>query len=355
VIASERLERTVADVTAIAAIPAPTFSEELRLAWLEKRLADAPGRRRRDGAGNLIWTIGGDEPRVLVAAHVDTVFDVDTPLEITRDGSTLRGPGVGDNAAAVAVALSVFEALADGSISAAVAFTVGEEGLGNLRGARAACEDLAPQYVIALEGHGLDRVVVDAVGSTRLCVAVRGPGGHPWVDGGTPSAVHALLELGAGLLNRHSSDPVVNIGTVRGGRSVNSIADHAELLVEARSLDSTALARFERQVESLCVPAPLELAVDVLGQRPAGRLDRQSRLLQIVLAVRDELGLDTLLDAGSTDANIALGAGVQALTLGVTNGAGMHTTGEWIDWPSLAVGAEQLEQTLVRLAGRALP
>ena len=347
--ATHRLERTVADVVAIASIAAPTFAEEARIAWLEERLADAPGTRRRDEAGNLVWTIG-EQPDVLVAAHVDTVFDAATPLEIVRRDTTMHGPGVGDNAAAVAVVVSVVEELAaEGDTSVAVAFTVGEEGLGNLRGARLAVSELGPRLVIAVEGHGLDRVVVDGVGSVRIRISVAGPGGHPWVNRGTPSALHALLDIGARLVAEGRSDPVVNVGTVAGGRSVNSIAESAELLVEARSLDPDALAAFEREVDALAVPKPLELSVAVLGRRPAGSLDRESELLQTVLEVREELGLGGILDAGSTDANVALGAGIPALTLGVTTGGGMHTTAEWIDWPSLAIGAAQIERTLRRL------
>src|SRR5262249_49164087 len=158
-------------------------------------------------------------PELLFTAHLDTVFDAATPLDIRRDDGIIRGPGVGDNAAAVAVAINVFENSPDVS-RAAVAFTVGEEGLGNLRGAREAVGTLRPHRVIALEGHGLDRVFVDAVGSLRARVSVRGPGGHPWVDSGTESSVHALIDLGRSMLDVAGDQVSVNIGKVSGGSSV---------------------------------------------------------------------------------------------------------------------------------------
>src|SRR5262249_42924652 len=188
----------VDDVIQVARIPAPTFAEADRVDWIERRLAGAPGERRRDEAGNLLWTWGAAPPRLLLTAHVDTVFPHETPLEVTRADGRLRGPGIGDNATAIALAIDVLEEL-HGRVElapGAIAFTVGEEGMGNLRGAIAACRALDPAAVIALEGHGLDGVVVDAVGCVRARVVVRGPGGHSWIDRGRPSAVHAPLDGG---------------------------------------------------------------------------------------------------------------------------------------------------------------
>src|ERR1700752_4115704 len=113
-----------------AAIAAPTGEEEARLRWLERRLRDAPGDRARDAAGNLVWRFGEGPPALLVMAHVDTVFDAETPLIMERDGDALVGPGVGDNAAAVTTVLSALEQIRQPPAGLAVAFTVAEEGLG---------------------------------------------------------------------------------------------------------------------------------------------------------------------------------------------------------------------------------
>jgi acetylornithine deacetylase/succinyl-diaminopimelate desuccinylase-like protein len=310
----------------------------------------APGQRVIDATGNLLWTWGEGRPRLLVAAHVDTVFSADTKLSVRREGEDLVGPGVGDNAAAVAVAVNVFEeALRGGGVGpGAVAFTVCEEGLGNLRGASAACDRLDPLAFVALEGHGLDKVLVDAVGSVRARIVVRGPGGHSWADRGAPSAVHAALGLGAAMI----ADPVgkasVNIGQVAGGRSVNSIADEAELVVEARSVEEAQLDSFADELQRIVVSAPLELTVELLGRRPSGRLSRGAPLLRLVRGVRDELGLPDVLEAGSTDANAALAKGIPALALGVARGSGMHTLGERIELDSVELGCRQLEEVLTR-------
>jgi tripeptide aminopeptidase len=343
--------RLLRDIEALAAIPAPTFAEDERLRWIEERLAGAAGRRRWDRVGNLIWSWGGGAPRLLVAAHVDTVFPSSTRLRIERRNGRLIGPGVGDNAAAVAVAIGVHERLlADRSLApGAVAFTVGEEGVGNLRGALAVCSELRPGAVVALEGHGLDEVVVDAVGSIRARVAVDGPGGHPWVNRGRPSAIHALVDAAATLLRHSTAAAPVNVGRVSGGQTVNSLADHAELEVEVRATDERRLDRFWQLLSALRVDRPLALSVELLGRRPSGRLRRDSRLLRTVQAVRSELRLPTALASGSTDANAALASGIPALSLGVSRGEDMHTVREQIEIDSLAVGWQQLERVVERL------
>jgi acetylornithine deacetylase/succinyl-diaminopimelate desuccinylase-like protein len=341
----------VDDIVAITQIPAPTFEEEARIAWLEQRLADAPGRRARDDAGNLIWQWGEGRPELLVAAHVDTVFPRETDLRVTRTDSKLSGPGIGDNAAAIAVTIAAVLELLQRSEPApgAVAFTVAEEGFGSLRGAAAACGALQPKLFIAVEGHGLDRLIVDAVGSVRARVRVRGPGGHSWADRGRPSAIHSLLELGEALLRLSTPDAPVNVGVLTGGRSVNSIADEAELHVEVRSLNETELEKFARALAGLAVAAPLELHVEVLDRRPSGRLNRDDHLLRIVREVRRELALPDTLESGSTDANAALAQGIPAIALGVSNGADMHSPAESIEVGSLALGLRQLEAVVSRV------
>ncbi len=343
------------DLLEFAAIPAPTFSEQRRLDWLEQRLADADGRLARDEVGNLIWSFGEGPPAVLLLAHVDTVFPFDVALAFERSGGRLTGPGIGDNAAAVVAVVHAVEVVLTRGVAkaGAVAFTVGEEGLGNLRGAHGACEQLRPTCAIAVEGHGLDQVLVDAVGSVRLRMQVTGPGGHSWEDRGAPSAVHAVLEIGRELTARGAPDAPVNIGLVSGGQSINTIAASAELLVELRAVDEHGLEDFAAAARAMTVEPPLALSVDEVGRRPAGRLDRSDPLLATVGRIRSSLGLPDRLSAGSTDANAALARGIPALTLGVAQGGLMHTTSEWIEEASLELGVQQVEDVLTALLGAA--
>jgi tripeptide aminopeptidase len=328
------------ELAAFAAVPAPTGAEEARLAWLQRRLDGLPGRRERDAVGNLIWSLDDGRPELLAMAHVDTVFGTDTELRFTRDGDDLVGPGVGDNATAVMATVWALERIAPPP-GLVVAFTVGEEGLGNLRGARRACADLSPVRAIAVEGHGLDHVVIEHVGSVRARLAVTGPGGHSWRDRGTPSALHALIALGDELVAEG-----VNVGRMSGGGAVNAIASTAEMLVELRSLDDTELSAFEARLEALAVPAPLALECEVVGRRGAGQIAADHPLVRAVLEARRPLGLADAFGAGSTDANAAAALGIPAVGIGCAHGDGMHTVHERIDLVSLETGVRQLQAVL---------
>ena len=267
--------RYVDDIVALAQIPAPTFSEEARIEWIAHRLAGAGGERRRDAVGNLLWTWGSGPPELLLTAHVDTVFAADVPHAIRNDGRDLHGPGVGDNAAAIAMMIHVIEGLLAGNEQLApggAAFTVAEEGLGNLRGATAACEALRPRAVIALEGHGLDRVIVDAVGSVRARIVARGPGGHSWEDRERPNAIHALSEIAVRLVKRGTPEAPVNIGVISGGRTVNTIAEEAYLLLEIRAVEQAPLDAFALELATLTLPPPLHVSLQAVARRHAGRL-----------------------------------------------------------------------------------
>lgn len=336
-----------AELAEFASIPAPTGSEEARLRWLQDRLSALDGSLDRDAVGNLVWRSGSSGvPKLLVMAHVDTVFAGVDEIRIAREGDDLVGPGIGDNATAVMAMVWALEGLSVVPDGLCVAFTVGEEGLGNLRGALHACRELRPAMALALEGHGLDEVVTDHVGSARARVTVRGPGGHSWSDRGTPSAIHALLPIGTGLAYAGA-----NVGTIAGGQAVNAIAATAEMLVESRSLEQAELDRFEREVAEFSVDAPLSLEVEIVGRRPAGRTEADEPIVQAILEVRRSLGLSERRGSGSTDANAAAAFGIPAASIGCTRGSGMHTLGERIELEPLELGCRQLEAVIRALTG----
>jgi len=346
-----------ADAVALAELPGGTGHERVRIDWLQRRLTRAPGRRRVDDAGNLVWTFGPPPYRLALLVHVDDVFDEATARGVTQRDGWLCGPGIGDNAIAVATAAAVAEqVLAEpGPWPAAVVFTVGEEGLGGLRGARHACRELAPEAVLALEGHGCDRVFTDAVGSLRVRVTVTGPGGHSWWDRGRPSAVHELVGLLHAMIASASAQLPVNVGLVDGGTGVNAIAGRASATVEWRATDQAALDRQEAALAELTASPGLRLSVERLDRRPAGSVPRSHPLVAAVLRARSSIGLPAATGDGSTDANAALAAGIPAIALGCCEGRDMHAPAERIRADSIVTGAEQLRAVLAEILERNQP
>lgn len=358
------LEHVLDETAHLCQIPAPTFEEAERAAYVAARM-QAIGLEdvQTDSLHNVTGLLGDAKsgPTTLVAAHLDTVFPRATPLEVRRTAQRLYGPGIGDNCVAVASMLSVATAMRrlhpapTGRVIFAA--SVGEEGLGNLCGIRALLDTWEGQVdsVIAVEGHGLDEVRTIGIGSTRLEVTFTGPGGHSWGAFGTPSAIHALghaIHQIAALDVPQEPKTTFNVGIVDGGGSVNTIAPRASMLVDLRSVDPGQLALIEQRVAQICEAVQRDTRVQVssriVGQRPAAALAMEHPLCQGVNAIRQVLHLRPAGGtAASTDANLPLSRGIPAVCLGITRGAMAHTVQEYIDTAPVSSGLQQLFLTIL--------
>lgn len=348
---------------AATAIPAPPFGETARAVWFLERFAeaglhnvhlDAEGNALAElpGAGNGVQT-GSAAAFVLLSAHLDTVFPSGIGCTSREEAGRLLAPGITDNGAGLAALLALATALQRAELQPACpvlfAANVGEEGEGDLRGMRHlfTAGPFAGRIgaALALEGAGTATVISRALGTRRLRVTVRGPGGHSWADFGRPNPILAL----SGALLAVSQLPLpgqprttVNVGTIRGGTSVNSIPSSASADLDLRSvsglqLDSTELAVLHT-LERALANAPgsgdgsLTLDIQRIGDRAAGELPDSSPLLASLGAVDRHLQLATESRIGSTDANLPLSLDVPALALGAGGtGGGIHTTDEWFD------------------------
>ena len=350
----------------LVAIPAPPYGEQARARWLAARFAEAGlSNVHTDAAGNVLGILSARKlppestgPLVLLSAHLDTVFPPGTALHPVLEGGRLRAPGACDNGAGVTGMLAVVHALVDCGVELpaplALLGNVGEEGEGDLRGVRHFYEHdaLAGRVAahIVLDGAGTDAAVTQALGSLRYRVTVTGPGGHSFTDAGTPNPIAALASALARLAETTLPEKprtTLNLGTIRGGISVNSIPESAQATVDFRSTDRKQLARLEAELESAVGDAAercnakakaagaasrgaLSFTISRIGDRPAANLAEDSPLLAALRAVDRHLGLRTDLRLGSTDANIPLSLGVSALAMGAGGeGGAAHTLHEW--------------------------
>ncbi|MBP2017709.1 acetylornithine deacetylase/succinyl-diaminopimelate desuccinylase-like protein [Symbiobacterium terraclitae] len=355
--AETALPDLVQEVIAICQIPAPTFHEEQRAAYVARRMVEVGLREvSRDAAGNVIGRLRGrgTGPNLLLAAHLDTVFPVETDVTVRVDGEILRAPGVGDNSASVATMLHAARLLVESDVSLTgdviFAATCGEEGLGNLEGMRAIVRALQEEidYVIALDGS-LGGMVREAVGSRRFRLVVTTSGGHSWGAFGAPSAIHSLGRIIARISElRVPAHPktTYNVGLISGGTSVNTIAARAEAVLDLRSLDRAELIRLEERVQRIIRAVERETGVkaslELLGDRPTGAIPDEHPLCNLVRAVHRELGLQTRTYPSSTDGNVPLSMGIPAVTVGVTLGGNGHRLDEYIYTSPLARGLAQV-------------
>jgi acetylornithine deacetylase/succinyl-diaminopimelate desuccinylase-like protein len=374
----------------LCTIPAPPFGEQARSAWLAQRFRDIGLEKiETDSVGNVLGFLPAPHaspestgPILVLSAHLDTVFPADTPLRpVVKqvDGhDRIEAPGVSDNAAGVVGLLAIAQALVHAGVvlPAALLFVgnVGEEGEGDLRGMRHLYAQPALSGRIAahivLDGAGADAAVTQALGSKRYQIMVSGPGGHSFTDAGTPNPIAALatalVTLAATELPEEPRT-TLNLGTIHGGTSVNSIPESVTATVDFRSTAAGELVRLEvalhRAVEDAVdewngrsTPAArlrgsLTYKIDIIGDRPAGRLPDTSFLAEALRAVDRHLGLQTGVRLGSTDANIPIALGVPAVSLGAGGeGGGAHTLAEWYSARDRELGLRRILLLLMTMA-----
>jgi len=253
---------------------------------------------------------------------------------------------------------------------------VGEEGEGDLRGMRHVFatprwrDSIA--YSVVVDGAGSDTIVAEALGSRRFEVIVRGPGGHSWTDFGTPNPILALsraVEIFSQTPVPASPKTTFNVGVIRGGTSVNSIPESASMRVDLRSTSMAEIDRMEDALRSalgLAVAAESRAAaqqqarkpqivqseVVEIGNRPAGELAKDARLLKVIRAVDAQLGNTAQVQRASTDANIPLALGREAIAIGGGgSGGGAHTLQEWFDCNGRELGLKRILLTMLTLSG----
>lgn len=356
-LAQASLPDLIEEVIAVCQIPAPTFAEERRTRYLQNRMTElGVDEVIVDQVGNVIGRLRGtgEGPNLLLAAHMDTVFPLETDITVRNEGDLLRAPGVGDNSAGVAVMLHVARVLRQTETRLSgdllLAATVGEEGLGNLRGIRAVMDRFGPEvdYVMAIDGS-LGGMVRQGLRSRRFRLVVTTEGGHSWGAFGVPSAIHSISKMIAQISEiRVPANPktTYNVGSISGGSSVNTIAATAEALIDLRSLDAQELKRLEERVRRIISDVAWQTGVnadvELIGDRPAGSIPEDHPLCRTVREVHQYMGIQTRSYPSSTDGNIPLAMGIPAVTLGVTHGGNGHRLDEYIHTAPLARGLAQM-------------
>lgn len=344
----------------ICSIPSPPFGEAERALYLRAKLREHGLHRADiDVEGNCTALRLGRSlrPLLVVSAHLDTVFPAGTDFSVSRDrAGRMRAPGIADDGCglvalvALARVLDEFDINTEGSLL--FVGTVGEEGEGNLRGARFLLGEgewaESVDAFISLDGPGVERITNGALASRRYRVRCRGAGGHSWGDFGTPNPVHALGRAVARLASYpapNSPRTTFNVGVIEGGSGVNVIPREAAMDVDLRSESAEELKRldafFRRAARESAEDengarrtgtAPLELEVQLIGDRPGGETPPGHALVRLAVEATRAVGTRPFLDCSSTDSNIAISRGTPAITLGAGGSSGnTHTTDEWYD------------------------
>ena len=388
ILANAKVVKTLEDIKAdddtafaeqkrITEIPAPPYKEKIRAEYFLKRMQELGFKEASiDSEGNVIALrkgSGGGRPKLVVSAHLDTVFAEGTDVTVKEKDGVILAPGIGDDSRGLAALLSLIKCVNANELATVgdVMFvgTVGEEELGNLRGVKALFRDHSDiDGFISIDGLGITRVVNQATGSHRYEMVFKGPGGHSFQEFGLPSAIHAMGRAIAKISDLQTpSDPktTFTVGTVTGGTSVNAIAAEARMKVDMRSDSTEELLKLEARLLDLVKQAVAEenarwnsdkmtVEIKLIGDRPAGIVPIDSPIVQATQrAVTVITRAPRVTFAGSsTDSNLAMSQGIPAVTIGGGGeGGNWHSRNEWYKPVNAFYGPQHALLTMLVLAG----
>jgi tripeptide aminopeptidase len=387
-------DRLILETIKLTEIPAPPFKEELKAkAYMQMLRESGLSDVEMDAEGNVtaLRKGVGTGPLVAIAAHLDTVFPEGTDVKVKRDGTKLKAPGVADDTRGLAALLAVVRAMAEAKVETGsdILFvaTVGEEGLGDLRGAKhlfmkGPYKDKIKAF-IALDGVDPSRIVTTAVGSRRYRMTFAGPGGHSYGAFGT---VNPMFAMGAFLVQFGTMKvppfTTYSVGVAGGGTSVNAIPVSAWLEIDMRSTEPPELDKMEAQMREMAKNAvaaenqvrstatgEISIKIELIGDRPAGSTAhpllgarhpqgaktpensaRNSELVELAWEAVAAVGLTPVLDSSSTDANVAMSLGIPAITISGGMGGRIHSLDEWLECDK-DVSLRQLDIVMTTILG----
>lgn len=379
---------TLEEQIRLCEIPAPPFKEAVRAEYYRQRFVELGLQDVRiDAEGNVLGRRPGRNPdRLFVfSAHLDTVFPEGTDTTVKREGPILKAPGISDDCRGLTVLLTVARVLQESRLptDANILFvgTVGEEGLGDLRGVKHLFHREFPGRItefVSLDGTDLGTNTA-AVGSYRYRVTFRSAGGHSFGAFGLVNPIHALgraIERVSRFEVPGNPKTTFNVGRIEGGTSVNSIAHTAMMEVDLRSVSAEELdlvdARFQAAIKEAVgeenafweknasspitrftnLRNPVTAEVDRVGLRPTGRVEENAPILEAVRRADAALGIKSRFEPGSTDSNIPISLGIPAVTIrsgGRSSGA--HSLHEQFDSTDSHLGTQRALLALLEIAG----
>jgi acetylornithine deacetylase/succinyl-diaminopimelate desuccinylase-like protein len=359
-------------------IAAPPFKEQKRAERFAEKIKEIGlDSVWIDGEGNVLGLLKGlvGNKTVALDAHLDTVFPEGTDVTTRIINDTIYAPGIGDDTRGLSMVLTVLKTIKDKDIKTRdnilIVGTVGEEGLGDLRGVKYLFKNNVPKIDswIAIDGGDIGRVNIKGLGSYRYRVTFNGPGGHSWGAFGLANPHHAMgsaIDNFIDAANEYTLEgpkTSYNIGVVNGGTSVNSIPFESIMEIDIRSIDPARLDVMEgllnqavsdalkKQNSIKREGASLTVNIDKIGNRPSGSLEPNLPLIQRAMAATAYFNETPSLTIGSTDSNIPISLGIPSVTIGRGGiGGNAHALNEW--WYNKE-GHKSIQLTLLLLLSEA--
>ncbi len=352
-------------------IPGYSNHEEKKAARFKEMIEELGYTVVQDEVCNTLAVIEGpkDSPVVMVTAHLDTVFPLDTKLELKKDGNRICIPGICDDTRGCAEVLAILRAMKEADIKPActllIGGDVGEEGVGNFRGMRHIfnTKQTKVDAFLSIDGAG-NGLTYGAASDVQYRITFRGPGGHSM---GAFGLVNPIMCMGRTIAKiaeeRVPEDPytIFNISTVEGGTGVTSIASECSFTMDVRSADAKVMQDFTQkclQIAKECADeeyarweevremrlrrdgkirfdaeARIEVSLEEFSGSIGGVQDENCEIITILKNAFEVCGIEPQLHGlSSTDANIPLSLGIPAATISCGGeSGGTHDISEWYD------------------------
>ncbi len=363
---------TINNMIVLTEIAAPPFKENKRAEKFMKMFVETGvDSVWIDKEGNVLALRKGNKRNktVVLDAHMDTVFPEGTDVTVKKDGQTYTAPGIGDDTRGMAMLIAVLKAMNKASIETEsdVVFvgTVGEEGLGDLRGVKhlfSNASDIKIDSWISIDGGDNERIVNSGLGSKRYKAIFRSTGGHSWGAFGLANPHHALGNAIAVFVEAATKYTMegpktsFNIGRIGGGTSINSIPFESWMEVDMRSLSperlleidsifKISMKKAETAYNASGIKDKVTLEIKPIGDRPSGKLSETTPLVQRAIASASSLGFVPKLSTGSTNSNIPIAKNIPAVTISRGGkGSGAHSLNE--SWTNIN-GAKNIKLALL--------
>ena len=369
-------ERTLCELLEMCQISAPSYMEKKKADYVLNKFQEIGlSNVHMDEIWNVFGTIkgSGDGPRVMLAAHTDTVFPIETDVTVKKEGNRYVCPGINDDTRAVAELFTIARAMMEtglrGEGDIVFCANVCEEGLGDLKGVKRIFG--STEYYdgfVSIDNPCTGGIIYIATGSIRYKVIFRGHGGHSFSDFGLPNPIHALGRAIGKIAEFQTPElpkTTFNVGGIEGGTSVNTIAAEASMLVDIRSDSEAELERLSGELQEVVNEAAaaenarwkreekVSVEIQTIGRRPAGMQSKDCKIVRAAWDAACALGIKPeLRDESSTDANIPISMGIPAIAVGrgVKEG-GIHTVHEWFEPADAWLGPQRDLLLMLALSG----
>jgi acetylornithine deacetylase/succinyl-diaminopimelate desuccinylase-like protein len=336
----ELREMILANLVMTSQIPAKAFEEERRAAFVLDRLIECGASDPYiDDMGNVIGVIPGknSEKKVLLTAHMDSVFDDNSDHNVSITTDRAEGIGIADNALGLTVLITLPDILKQLDLTfdcdIVLVATAASKEKGDLAGIRHYMDRHHEKidFNINLEGITLGQVDHNALSRVRCditCSMNANTANSSWRAIGQNSAILMLSDVLDSLLSiplPNKPKTVMNIGKIGGGKTYSRICEKASLSLEVRSEDDSITDQVIEDIKDNCRDVGskygVELGLNFFSRHHAAGIKHSHPMVKTISSILKQLEVQLKVGLSNSEIAVPLHHGIPSVTIGISTGA----------------------------------